>query len=189
MIALVFMAITCVGIAAAASTNTSSDHRVIYSSDTGNVIGTPDRAQITFSADTENADVQISPQDSAQMMTKVIDSLVAIGIPHDALKISGYGIHTVYDDTIKSILDQKVRAYRVTNTLKVTLHDVNLKGSAIDVAVAYSINQAILFLLSEEQSQVFSTEALKEVARSRADADTGAGAIGNAVMGVQSADT
>lgn len=191
MIALVFMAIACVGIAAAASTDPSSNDKVIHSSGTGNVIGTPDRAQVTFSVETENADVKISQQDNAQRMTKVIDSLVAIGIPHDALKTTGYNIYPVYDDTTKSILDQKVRTYRVTNTLTVTLHDVNRTGDVIDVAVANGINQAnsIQFLLSEEQSKVLRTEALKEaVARARADADTVAGAMGTAVTGVQNAD-
>ncbi len=191
MIALVFMAIACVGIAAAASTDTGSNDKVIHSSGTGNVIGTPDRAQVTFSVETENADVKISQQDNAQRMTKVIDSLVAIGIPHDALKTTGYNIYPVYDDTTKSILDQKVRTYRVTNTLTVTLHDVNRTGDVIDVAVANGINQAnsIQFLLSEEQFQVLRTEALKEaVAHARADADTVAGAMGTAVTGVQSAD-
>ena len=191
MIALVFMAIACVGIAAAASTDTGSNDKVIHSSGTGNVIGTPDRAQVTFSVETENADVKISQQDNAQRMTKVIDSLVAIGIPHDALKTTGYNIYPVYDDTTKSILDQKVRTYRVTNTLTVTLHDVSKTGDVIDVAVANGINQAssIQFLLSDEQSQVLRTEALKKaVARARADADTVAGAMGTAITGVQSAD-
>ncbi|MEI7857499.1 MAG: SIMPL domain-containing protein [Methanomicrobiales archaeon] len=191
MIALVFMTIACVGIAAAASTDTSSNDKVIQASGTGNVIGTPDRAQVTFSVETENADVKIAQQDNAQRMTKVIDALVAIGIPRDALKTTGYNIYPVYEDTTKSILDQKVRTYRVTNTLTVTLHDVSKTGDVIDVAVANGINQAssIQFLLSDEQSQVLRTEALKEaVARARSDADTVAGAMGTAIIGVKSAD-
>jgi uncharacterized protein YggE len=190
MIVLVIMAMACVGIAAAASTDTS-DNKVIQAYGTGNVIGTPDRAQVTFSVETENADVKIAQQDNAAQMAKVIDALVAIGIPRDALKTTGYNIYPVYEDTTKSILDQKVRTYRVTNTLTVTLHDVSRTGDVIDVAVANGINQAssIQFLLSDEQSQVLRTEALKKaVARARADADTVAGAMGTAILGVQSAD-
>jgi uncharacterized protein len=190
IIALVVMAMACVGIAAAAVTDTSNNN-VIHSSGTGNVIGTPDRAQVTFSVETENPDVKVAQQDNAQKMAKVIDALVVIGIPRDALKTTGYNIYPVYDDLSKSLLDQKVRTYRVTNTLTVTLHDVNRTGEVIDVAVANGINQAssIQFLLSEEQSQVLRTEALKEaVARARADADTVAAAMGTNITGVQSAD-
>ncbi|MHB8164458.1 MAG: SIMPL domain-containing protein [Methanoregula sp.] len=189
IIALVVMAIACVGMAAAATD--TSNVNVIHSSGTGNVIGTPDRAQVTFSVETENPDVKVAQQDNAQKMAKVIDALVAIGIPRDALKTTGYNIYPVYDDTTKSLFDQKVRTYRVTNTLTVTLHDVSRTGEVIDVAVASGINQAssIQFLLSDEQSQVLRTEALKEaVARARADADTVAAAMGTNITGVQSAD-
>jgi len=190
MIALVILAMTCTGFAAAASIDTTND-KVIQASGTGNVIGTPDRAQVTFSIETENADVKIAQQDNAQRMTKVIDALVAIGIPRDALKTTGYNIYPVYEDSTKSILDQKVRTYRVTNTLTVTLHDVSKTGDVIDVAVANGINQAssIQFLLSDEQSQVLRTDALKNaVARARADADTVAAAMGTNITGVQSSD-
>ena len=191
MIALVLMTIACVGIAAAAPLDNSGNTKMIQASGTGNVIGTPDRAQITFSVETENPDVKIAQQDNAARMAKVIDALVAIGIPRDALKTTGYNIYPVYADSTKSILDQKIRTYRVTNTLTVTLHDVSKTGDVIDVAVANGINQAssIQFLLSDEQSQVLRTEALKKaVARARADADTVAGAMGTVIIGVQSAD-
>ena len=190
MITLVIMAMACVGFATAAPLDTSNN-KVIQASGTGNVIGTPDRAQVTFSVQTENADVKIAQQENAVQMAKVIDALVAIGIPRDALKTTGYNIYPVYEETTKSILDQKVRTYRVTNTLTVTLHEVSKTGDVIDVAVASGINQAssIQFLLSDEQSQVLRTEALKKaVARARADADTVAGAMGTAIIGVQSAD-
>jgi uncharacterized protein YggE len=191
MIALVIMAMACVGIAAAAPLDLTSNTKVIQASGTGNVIGTPDRAQITFSVETENSDVKNAQQDNARKMATVIDALVAIGIPRDALKTTGYNIYPVYEDTTKSVFDQKIRTYRVTNTLTVTLHDVSKTGDVIDVAVANGINQAssIQFLLSDEQSQVLRTEALKKaVARARADADTVAGAMGTPIIGVQSAD-
>jgi uncharacterized protein YggE len=189
-IALVIMAMACVGIAAAAVAETGNEN-VIHATGTGTVIGTPDRAQITFSVQTEHPNVKIAQQDNALRMARVIDALVPLGIPRDALKTTGYTIYPVYEDTTKSLLDQKIRTYRVTNTLTVTLHNVTLAGDVIDVAVANGINQAssIQFLLSDEQSQVLRTEALKKaVARARADADTVAGALGTPIIGVQSAD-
>jgi uncharacterized protein YggE len=191
MIALVIMAIACIGIAAAAPLDITRNDKVIQASGTGNVIGTPDRAQITFSVETDDTDVKIAQQDNARKMATVINALVAIGIPRDALKTTGYNIYPVYEDSTKSIIDQKVRTYRVTNTLTVTLHDVSKTGNVIDVAVANGINQArsIQFLLSDEQSQVLRTDALKKaVARARADADTVAAAMGTPIIGVQSAD-
>jgi len=187
--AVLLVAVAVIGCAAASPLDFGSD-RVIHASGNGNVIGTPDRAQVSLAIETENPDVKIAQQDNAVRMTQVIDALVAAGIPKEALKTTGYTIYPVYTDS-KSPLDQKNRSYRVTNTLTVTLHDVGKTGDAIDIAVANGINQAssIQFMLSDEQAQVLRTEALKKaVARARADADTVASALGVRVTGIRDVD-
>ena len=185
---LVIFTLALVGCASAADT-TAADH-VIHASGTGNVIGTPDRAQITFSVQTENTDVKAAQAENAQKMAVVHDALIAAGLPNDALKTTGYNIYPVYEDST-GILTPKVKTYRVTNSLTVTLHDVSRTGEIIDIAVANGINQAdsIQFMLSDEQSQILRTAALKDaVSRARADADTVAAAMGTGITGVQSAD-
>ena len=187
---IVILGMACIGSIAAATTATC-DEKVIHSTGSGNVIGTPDRTQVTFAVETENPDVKVAQQANAVQMTKVIDALVTAGLPKDALKTTGYTIYPVYDDYSKTLLDQKIRTYHVTNSLTVTLHDVNRTGEVIDIAVASGINQAnsIQFLLSDEQSQVLRTEALKKaVSRARADADTVAAALGTTIIDVKSAD-
>ena len=189
-IVIVILAMTSIG-SAGAATQTTCDENVIHAYGSGNIIGTPDRAQVTFSVETENVDVKFAQRANAVQMTKVIDALVSAGLPKDALKTTGYNIYPVYDDYSKTPLEQKIRTYRVTNTLTVTLHDVSRTGEVIDIAVANGINQAssIQFMLSDEQAQVLRTEALKKaVSRARADADTVAGALGTAIIGVQSVD-
>lgn len=185
---LLILAVAAVGTAAAATDSTDNDN-VIHSTGIGSVIGTPDRAQVTFSVQTENTDVKAAQEDNAVKMNKVIDALVGSGIPRDALKTTGYNIYPVYEEST-GILSPKVKTYRVTNTLTVTLHDVSKTGEVIDVAVANGINQAdsIQFMLSEQQQQVLRTEALKEaVDRARSDADTVAAAMGTAITGVKNA--
>ncbi len=191
--ALLLVAIAITGSAAAAPLDFTSE-RVIHASGSGNVIGTPDRAQVSLAVETENIDVKSAQQENAARMTQVIDALVASGIPKDALKTTGYNIYPVYDD-IKPLeggaSGQKVHSYRVTNTLTVTLHDVSRTGEVIDIAVANGINSAssIQFMLSDEQAQVLRTEALKKaVARARADADTVASALGVRITGVRDVD-
>lgn len=187
---IVILAMTSIG-SVAAATPVTCDENVIHTYGSGNIIGTPDRAQVTFAVETENADVKVAQQANAVQMTKVIDALVAAGLPKDALKTTGYNIYPVYDDYSKTPFDQKIRTYQVTNTLTVTLHDVNRTGEVIDIAVANGINQAssIQFMLSDEQAQVLRTEALKKaVDLARADADTVASALGVTIVDVKSAD-
>jgi uncharacterized protein len=186
---LLLLVVASVGAVSAATDSTDND-KVIHSTGTGNVIGTPDRAQVTFSVQTENTDVKLAQAANAVQMTKVIDALVNTGIPRDALKTTGYNIYPVYEES-NGLLAPKIKTYRVTNTLTVTLHDVSKTGEVIDVAVANGINQAqsIEFMLSDEQSQVLRTQALqKAVTRARSDADTVAGAMGTAVTGVKNAE-
>jgi uncharacterized protein len=165
--------------------DTTPVENVIHATGSGNVIGSPDRAQIAFSVETENPDVKTAQQANADQMTKVMDALHAAGIPKDALKTTGYNIYPVYDNT-KTIFDQKIKTYHVTNTITVTLHDVSKVGEIIDVGVAAGVNQvsSIQFMLSDEQAQVLRTEALKEaVVRARSDAGTVAGALGVNITG------
>jgi len=186
---LLILVVAAVGTVSAASDSIDND-KVIHSTGTGNVIGTPDRAQVTFSVQTENSDVRTAQAENSQKMNKVIDALISAGIPRDALKTTGYNIYPVYEEST-GILTPKVKTYQVTNTLTVTLHDVSRTGEVIDVAVANGINQAdsIQFMLSDEQQQVLRTEALrKAVDRARADADTVASAMGTNVTGVKNAD-
>ena len=178
-----------IGCATAAS-DTANEH-VIQTTGTGNVIGTPDRAQVTFSVQTENTDVKAAQAENAIKMAKVHDALLATGLPRDALKTTGYNIYPVYEESI-GLLKPKIKTYRVTNSLTVTLHNVSQTGEVIDTAVANGINQAdsIQFMLSDEKAQELRTEALKEaVSRARSDADTISAAMGTTITGVQKAET
>jgi uncharacterized protein YggE len=179
-----------VGSVSAATADSTLD-KVIHASGSGNVIGTPDRAQVTFSVQTENIDVKVAQADNAAQMSRVIDALVAAGIPRDALKTTGYNIYPIYDDTTSGILNPKVKTYQVTNTLTVTLHDVSMTGNVIDIAVANGVNRAdsIQFMLSDAQALSLRNDALKKaVANARADADTVAGALGVNITGVGTVD-
>jgi len=183
---LLILAILAIGNAYAADTDNDS---TIVASGTGSVIGIPDRAQISLAVETENPNVQTAQAENAARMTKVMDALIAAGIPKESFKTTGYYIYPVYEDS-KLYGLQKVKTYRVTNTLTVTLHDVSRTGEVIDIGVANGINQAssIQFLLSDEQSQVLRTQALKEATeRAAADAQTVADALGVSITSVKSA--
>jgi uncharacterized protein YggE len=184
---VLLVALLAIGTVSAADTSTD---RTITAMGTGSVIGTPDRAQISLAVETESPDVKAAQAQNAVIMTNVMNALNTAGIPRDALKTTGYNIYPVYDDS-KLPLGQKIRAYHVSNTLTVTLHDVNMTGVVIDIGVANGINQAnsIQFLLSDEQAQVLRTEALKEAsARAAADAQTVASALGVSIQSVKTAE-
>jgi uncharacterized protein len=190
-VALILAVAVFAGSAAAAATDTSAAENVIHASGSGTVTGTPDRVQIVFGVETENPDVKVAQADNAARMNAVIDALVAVGVPKDQMKTVGYTIYPVYMDTSSSILDQKVKTYHVTNTLQVTLKDVNQTGQVIDTAISSGVNKAnsIQFLLSDEQAQVLRSVALtKAVANARSDADVVAGSLGVTITGTKNVE-
>ncbi len=189
IIALVIVTMALIGCAAAATTDTANSN-VISVSGSGSVTGTPDRAQLTFGVQTENANVKTAQSDNAVRMNSVIDALVAAGIPKDQMKTTGYTIYPVYQDST-GLLNPAIKSYQVSNTLQVTLKDVNQTGNVIDTAVTAGVNNvnSIQFMLSDEQAQSLRSQALKNaVTLARSDANVVAAALGVNITGVQSAD-
>ena len=185
---MVVFATLAAGVSAA--DNTSSDH-VIMTSATGEVTATPDRGELSFSVQTENRDVQAAQAENAVMMNQTINALLAAGIPKEDIKTTGYSIYPVYENS-GGIFTNNIKLYRVTNTLLVTVLDLNRTGEVIDIAVANGVNQvnSISFLLSEDQEQTVRTLALQEaVARARMDADAVAQATGTTITGIKEIST
>jgi len=161
--------------------------RTISTSGSAEVMVAPDRALITVSVVTENADVQAAQSDNARTMDIVVGSIGGLGIDKKDLKTKGYSIYPVYEDA-KVPFGQKVKYYRVTNSLQVTLRDISRTGEVIDTAVKSGANQvgSIEFSVSEELEQSLRGELLeKAVKKAYSDASIVAGAAGVTITGVK----
>jgi uncharacterized protein YggE len=175
------------GSAMGAQDNTTTSEKLIYTSTTGEVLAPPDQVEISLGVQTENVNAQVAQQNNADLMAATIAALERAGIPQDKIKTTGYNIYPVYDDT-GSILGQKVKLYRVTNTLLITLTDIGRAGEITDLAVANGVNQvnSITFTLSDTRQKTLRSDALKDaMVRSRADADTVASAGGLNIVGIK----
>lgn len=161
--------------------------RVIITSGSSEVKVTPDRAQVTVSVQTENADVKVAQSENANRMDAVVKAIKTVGIADADIRTSGYSIYPVYDET-PSLFGRNVKTYRVTNSVQVTIRDVTKTGEVIDAAVAAGANQvdSIMFMVSEELEQSLRNEVLgKAVRKARADADIVAAAAGVTITGVK----
>ena len=164
--------------------NTTADH-LIRTSAVGEVVSSPDRAEIQIGVETENADVQVAQSQNAQRMTNVTNAIKALGISDDRLTTTGYTVMPIYDSSPTPIplgtAPRKPTVYRVSNTLLVRIDDVARVGAVIDTAVRSDANQvnSIAFLFSEEKRATLRAQALAQaVNRTRTDAETVASALG-----------
>jgi uncharacterized protein YggE len=68
-----------------AATEDSVDSNAITSSATGEILVTPDHAEIPLSVQTQNADVKATQSENVKIMNDVMTSLVDAGVPRDQL--------------------------------------------------------------------------------------------------------
>lgn len=161
--------------------------RVITTSATGEVLGAPDMAQISVGVQTQSPDVRVAQAENAIIMDNLVNALLGAGIAKDDIQTSGYSIYPVYESNPMG-LTPKIQYYQVTNTVQITVRDVNRVGEIIDIAVSNGANQAngISFTLSDEKARAVRNVALQEaVVQAKADADTVAAATGVQIIGVR----
>jgi uncharacterized protein len=68
-------------------------------------------------------------------MDALVTSLQRSGINRRERQTSGYSVYPVHDDSSLG-LGQKIRYYQVTNSLAVTVREMNGTGEFIDIAIA-----------------------------------------------------
>jgi uncharacterized protein YggE len=175
-------------------TDQSTD-RLIHTQATGEVQTAPDRAEILFSVETQNADVKAAQTENAQQMSTCMDALKKAGIPNESLQTTGYSITPIYSDQstsssmpVTTTANTTIQSYRVTNTLKVKLTDITRAGEVIDLTTAAGANRvdSLSFSLSDAQTAVYRKQVITEaVNKTRPDAEAAAAALGVSVGQVQ----
>ena len=188
---VVVMAVVVMALIGCVSAADITNDHTIQVSGSGTVTGTPDRVQISFAVQTQNADVKLAQASNALAMNNVMDALTAAGVSRDQMKTTGYTITPVSPQDNNGILSGPATTYQVTNTLQVTLNDTSTTGQIIDTAVGAGANQvnSIQFMLSDAQAQALRSQALtKAVANARADASAVAAALNVTITGTQEAD-
>jgi uncharacterized protein YggE len=181
------MAIACIGNATATTDQNVTNQQTIQASSTGEIMASPDQSLISLSVETNEQDAGGAQAQNAQAMALVMDALMRAGVAEEDLQTTRYSISPVYDSNT-SISPQRVQSYRVTNTLVITLRDVNRSGEIIDLAVVNGANRidTVAFTLSEERQQQLRAQAITNALRmARADADAVAGAAGLTILRVK----
>jgi len=104
----------------------------------GEVYGTPDTLQMSFGVSVLRPSVQQAVSDAAALADQLISTLEANGVATEDVQTANYGIYPEYD---YSNDQQKIRGYRVNNTVVAKIRDITSAGSVIDAAVAGGTNE------------------------------------------------
>jgi uncharacterized protein len=151
--------------------------RSLSLSATAAVKATPDEVIISAGVTSEEGTAREALDKNTAAMTRVVEALKADGIEAKDIQTTNFSVQPIYEAR-KEGQAQRIAAYRVTNSVRLVLHDTTKLGAVLDEVVGLGANDigAIDFGVAEP-------EALKDGARREAMAK----AIANAKLYAEAA--
>jgi len=149
--------------------------QVKQESKTISVIGTgiakakPDRALISFSVVTQAASAEEAVSENADKMNRIVKAVRSMGILENQTETSAYSLTPIWEYP-KDGSSPRIVGYTCSNTIRVTVKDLNKVGEVIDVAVKAGANQvsSLQFTISDEAMRQLGLNALSLAVRDAA---------------------
>jgi uncharacterized protein len=117
----------------------ASEVRTITASGKGAIEAIPDVAYVNIGVITEGKELSTVQTDNAEKMTSVITSLTELGIKKEEIKTINYNVNPNYNWDEKTGKSNIV-GYTVSNTVVVTINEINKTGNLLDKVVANGSN-------------------------------------------------
>lgn len=153
----------------------------IVVSATGEVVITPDRANIQLGVETEAKTAALASADNNKKQTAVLTAIKALGIPASAITTSSYNVSPIQrwdEKDRKTIID----GYRVSNLVVVNVTRIEQSGAVIDAALASGANRvAGLNFELADPSNARGEAITKAVTQARHEAEVAAMAAGGTI--------
>jgi len=117
----------------------------------------PDSASVNLGIISEDKQLITAQQQNSAEATKVIDSLITLGIPKNHIQTFDYRIESEYDfDQGKQIF----RGYKITHILKVIIDDLSIIGNVVDTSVQNGVNYVSNVQFTAKNKDLFYQQAL-----------------------------
>jgi uncharacterized protein len=170
----------------AANPSPTANEHTISVTGTGKVTLSPDTADLRLGVVVTSTTVKGARASAAASMTRVIAALKAVGIADRDIATSWISLQPTYDYQ-SGANPPHITGYQFSNSVAVTIHDLDKVGDAIDGALAAGATSldGVSFRVADEAAaeaqarQAAMTEA-------KAKAETLAGAAGVSITGVAS---
>lgn len=131
--------------------------RVITVTGSGVVETSPNYVQLQVEVRTEGEEVQPTQAENAEIMNRVIESLLALNIPREQIQTAAYNVFPQYDFIEGK---QVFRGYLVTNAIRIKIADAEKVGIVIDTAVANGANSVSSIQFGLENPELVYQQAL-----------------------------
>lgn len=138
----------------------------------------PSIATVNYGIQTKAKDALAAQQDNAKKMDALMKAIKAVGIEDKDIQTSNYTINPYYDYSNNSAV---LAGYEVSNTLQVTVRNLDNVSKVLDEGAKAGVNQAnsIQFSITPEENEKYYLQALGQAMTSaKKKADELAKAIG-----------
>jgi uncharacterized protein YggE len=168
-----------------AADDTTPEHTISVSG-TGQVIISPDIADLRLGVSVTKSTVKAAQASAAEAMTKVIAALKKLGIADADLQTSGLSLQPVYDYSTNTN-PPKLTGYTLSNGVAVTIRDLDKIGDAIDDSLAAGATtlDGVTFRV-DDPAKAQQQARQQAMTQARAIADTLATSAGVSITGVAS---
>ena len=170
-------------VAAAQQPTPSRETSVVVTSGEAVLHATPDRAWITFSAESRAATPRETQRRNTDAMKPALDRLRAAGIADEAIKTTAYALEPDWDYSEKG---RQLRGYVARNTVMVRVDAVDRVGELLEMVVSAGATTVDNVRFDVKDRATLEREALRLAvadARSRAEAAaSGAGAVVDRIL-------
>jgi uncharacterized protein len=138
--------------------NTQSQrNHIIKVKGEGEIALQPDTASVNLGIVTEGKELIDAQQQNSVIGNKIIDSLIALGIPKDQIKTKDYRIEPDYD---YSSGNQIFRGYKITHILEVKVDELSIIGNVVDTAVQSGANYVANVQFTTKYEESYYQQAL-----------------------------
>ncbi|HAA90170.1 MAG: Bp26: periplasmic immunogenic protein [Thermoanaerobacterales bacterium 50_218] len=165
-----------------------SEQQQIVVTGTGQVNVQPDQAVVTLGVLSIAETAKDAQKQNAVVVNKVINALLKAGVPEKKIETRNYSIWPEYNyPKPEEKRAPTIIAYRVNNTIVVTLDDPEKTGEIIDAAVSAGANKVESISFTKKDLQSAQQEALKQACRNaRMKAEAIAEGLGVTITGIAS---
>jgi uncharacterized protein len=124
------------------------------------------KATVSVGVVTENIDVEIAQSENTTKMNAIIKSITDFGVDLKDIKTSYYYVSPVYSYENR---DEDEKSYKVTNSVSITVVNINNVGSIIDLALKNGANTAGDVNFSNSDTSEYYLEALAKATKEALD--------------------
>ena len=181
---VLFLATTITSRASAQPTTYTAPPPQIVVSANGEVVITPDRANIQLGVETQAKTAALASAENNKKQNAVLTAIKALGIPAASITTSSYSVSPIqrWDEKERKTL---IDGYRVSNIVVVNVVKIEQTGAVIDGALASGANRvASLNFELADPSKAREEAISKAVAQARREAEVAAMAAGGSITGL-----